>query len=128
MAWDKSAFSLCKLYILRLFTRTYKGRLIMTKHHKFSQLTENFSQERQAEIAQKTDKLKAEITLHELRQSLKIDQSEARKTQENVNQYINHLRQAIESMGGILDITIHLDNKDILIYNFDELIENSCPK
>jgi hypothetical protein len=39
----------------------------MTKHHKFSQLTENFSQERQAEIAQKTDKLKAEITLHELR-------------------------------------------------------------
>lgn len=45
----------------------------MTKHPKFSQLTANFSEERQAEIAQTTAKLKAEITLYELHQNLKSD-------------------------------------------------------
>ncbi|MEA5534732.1 BrnA antitoxin family protein [Crocosphaera sp. XPORK-15E] len=40
----------------------------MSGHHKFSQLTEQFSEERQAEIAQKTAQLQAEMELSEFLQ------------------------------------------------------------
>ena len=38
----------------------------MSGHRKFSQLIENFSEERQAEIEKKTAQLKSEMALNEL--------------------------------------------------------------
>ena len=38
----------------------------MTSHHKFKQLIENLSPERQARVEKKTAKLKQEIALNEL--------------------------------------------------------------
>ncbi|MDB9322355.1 hypothetical protein PN483_10485 [Nodularia spumigena CS-591/04] len=44
----------------------------MTGHQKFSNLTKNLSSKRQAKIATQTAKLKEEMALAELRQTLKI--------------------------------------------------------
>ncbi|MEC4816553.1 MAG: hypothetical protein SAK29_25295 [Scytonema sp. PMC 1069.18] len=48
----------------------------MTRHHKFSNLTKDFSPERKAKIANQTATLKEEIALAELRQALKISQAQ----------------------------------------------------
>lgn len=52
-----------------------KEKLFMSGHHKFSQLTEHFSKERQAKIAEKTAQLKVEMALGELRQALQLSQA-----------------------------------------------------
>ena len=48
----------------------------MSGHNKFSNLTQNFSAERKAQIAAKTAQLSKEMALCELRQALKISQAE----------------------------------------------------
>jgi hypothetical protein len=46
--------------------RSTAGGLIMTGHHKFSELIKNLLPERQAKIEEKTAQLKQKITLSEL--------------------------------------------------------------
>jgi hypothetical protein len=47
----------------------------MTGHQKFSKLTQNFSEDRQAKIKQKTAQIQAEIDQIELQQALQLSQS-----------------------------------------------------
>lgn len=106
----------------------------MTGHRKFSQLTEHFSEERQAEVTQKTAQLKAEMALGELRQALQLSQSEL-ATKLNVKQpavarlekrtdmYVSHLRKVIEAMGGELDIIARFPDGEVKIDNFSELVD-----
>ncbi len=104
----------------------------MTGHHKFSQLTEGFSEKRKEKIASKTALLKEEMALHELRKALKISQAElAQKLQvkqpavsrlENrTDMYVSHLRQVIEAMGGELSITARFPDGEVKIKNFSDL-------
>lgn len=51
----------------------------MTGHHKFKQLIENLSLERQAKVEKKTAKLKQEIALNELHQELLPSNSSPQK-------------------------------------------------
>ena len=104
----------------------------MTGHKKFSNLTKDFSTERKAKIASQTAKLKEEMALAELRQSLKISQAQlAEKLQikqpaisrlENrTDMYVSHLRQVIEAMGGELKITAKFPDVEVTITNFENL-------
>lgn len=102
----------------------------MSGHQPFSKLTANFSKQRQKKIEEKTNKLKEEMALNELRQAFQLSQAElANKL--NVEQpaisnleqrsdiYISHLRQIIETMGGKLEITAKFDDREIEITNFN---------
>ncbi|MGK7874737.1 MAG: XRE family transcriptional regulator [Xenococcaceae cyanobacterium] len=104
----------------------------MTGHHKFSQLTEVFSEKRKERIAAKTAKLKEEMALNELRQALKISQTElAHKLQikqpavsrleRRTDIYVSHLREVIEAMGGELSITARFPDGEVKIKNFSDL-------
>ncbi|BAZ15399.1 putative transcriptional regulator [Calothrix sp. NIES-4071] len=104
----------------------------MTGHQKFSNLTQNFSAERIAKIADKTAQLKQEMAIHELRQALKISQAElAEKLQvkqpaisrleKRTDMYVSHLRQVIQAMGGELEIVARFADSEVKINNFSEL-------
>lgn len=104
----------------------------MSGHHKFSQLTKNFSLERQKEIAQHTEQLRKDLALSELRAALeltkielakKLDISNVAVSQicERTDLYISHLRQIIEAMGGQLEIIARFPDKEVKITNFGEL-------
>jgi hypothetical protein len=104
----------------------------MTGHHKFSQLTQDFSPARKAKIAAKKAQLKEEMALDELRQALKISQAElAEKLQvkqpaisrleKRTDMYVSHLRQVIQAMGGELEIVARFEDGEVKINNFSEL-------
>jgi transcriptional regulator with XRE-family HTH domain len=108
----------------------------MSGHRKFSQLTEHFSKERQAEIAQKTVEFKAEMALGELRQALQLSQTElaiklkvkqpaVARLEKRTDMYVSHLRKVIEAMGGELDIIARFPDGEVKIDNFSELIDCS---
>jgi transcriptional regulator with XRE-family HTH domain len=108
----------------------------MSGHHKFSRLTEHFSEERQAEIALKTVHLKAEMALGELRRALQLSQAElaeklnikqpaVARLEKRTDMYVSHLRQVIEAMGGELDIIARFPEGEVKIDNFSELDECS---
>ena len=98
----------------------------------FSELRKNMPPERQRHIAAKTEKLKQEMALQELRQALLLTQKElAEKLQVNQaaiskfeNQsdiYIGTLRKILLAMGGDLKIIAHFDEGDVLINQFNEV-------
>jgi predicted transcriptional regulator len=108
----------------------------MSGHHKFSRLTEHFSEERQVEIAQSTVRLKAEMALGELRRALQLSQAElaeklnvkqpaVARLEKRTDMYVSHLRQVIEAMGGELDIIARFPEGEVKIDNFSELDECS---
>ncbi len=108
----------------------------MSGHHKFSRLTENFSEERQAEISQRTVQLKAEMTLGELRQALQLSQVELASSlqvkqpaisrlEKRTDMYVSHLRKVIEAMGGELDIIARFPEGEVKIDNFSGMIDCS---
>jgi transcriptional regulator with XRE-family HTH domain len=108
----------------------------MSGHRKFSQLTEHFSEERQAAIAEKTAQLKAEMALSELRQArqlsqvelaakLKVKQPAVARLEKRTDMYVSHLRKVIEAMGGELDIIARFPDGEVKIKNFSELIDFS---
>ncbi len=104
----------------------------MSGHRKFSQLIENFSEERQAEIDKKTAQLKSEMALNELRQALEISQTKLAhqlnikepdftNLEKQTDTYVSHLRKVIEMMGGQLDIIARFPEVEVKINNFSEL-------
>jgi predicted transcriptional regulator len=108
----------------------------MSGHHKFSRLTEQFSEERQAEIAQKTVQLKTEMALGELRKALQLSQADlaaklkvkqpaVARLEKRTDMYVSHLRKVIEAMGGELDIIARFPDGEVKIDNFSELVDYS---
>ncbi|PSB02622.1 XRE family transcriptional regulator [Merismopedia glauca] len=104
----------------------------MSGHHKFSQLIEQISEERQVEIAQKTAQLKAEMALSELRQALQLSQTElaaklqikqpaVSRLEKRTDMYVSHLRKVIEAMGGELDIIARFPDGEVKVNNFSDL-------
>jgi transcriptional regulator with XRE-family HTH domain len=96
-----------------------------------SELRKNLSPERQNRIARKTEILKKEMALQELRQALNMTQTElAEKLQVNQaavskfeNQsdiYISTLRRILTGMGGELRITAHFPEGDVQINQFHD--------
>ena len=87
----------------------------MTGHHKFKELTENFSPERKARIEKQKIKLEREVTLYELHQQFLETQTEL---------YVNHLREVISAMGGELIIKARFPDREVVINSFSDLLEN----
>lgn len=104
----------------------------MSGHHKFTQLTQGFSGQRQADISSRTAQLREEMALAELRQALQITQAAlAEKLQiqqpaisrmeQRTDMYVSHLRQVIEAMGGQLEIVARFADTEVKITNFSQL-------
>ncbi|NEP43904.1 MAG: transcriptional regulator [Okeania sp. SIO2H7] len=87
----------------------------MTGHHKLKELTKNFSPERKARNEERKVQLKKEITLYELHQQFLEKQTEL---------YVNHLREIISAMGGELIIKARFPDREVVINNFSDLLEN----
>ncbi len=103
----------------------------MSGHHKFTQLTQGFTPQRQADVFNQTALLKQEIALTELRQALQLTQTElADKLQiqqaavsdweQRTDMYISHLRQVIEARGGQLEIVARFPDGEVKITNFSQ--------
>jgi transcriptional regulator with XRE-family HTH domain len=98
----------------------------------FKKLMGGMSEERQEKIKIKTDILKNELALKELRQAMELTQEELAKKL-HVNQaavskfesqsdiYISTLRKILFAMGGELKIVAHFDDGDVLINQFDDI-------
>jgi transcriptional regulator with XRE-family HTH domain len=106
----------------------------MSGHRKFSQLTANFSEQRQSEITGKAVQLRAEMALSELRQALQLSQAELAeklnvkqpaiaRMEKRTDTYVSHLRKVIEAMGGELDIIARFPDAEVKIDNFSQLID-----
>lgn len=102
----------------------------MSVHQPFSNLTANFSPERKAKIAEKTEQLKTEMALNELREAFSLTQDELAsklnvkqpaisRLEKRSDMYISHLREVIEAMGGKLEITARFHDNEVKITNFD---------
>jgi DNA-binding transcriptional regulator YiaG len=97
-----------------------------------SELRNNMSADRRRRILAKTEALKQEMALCELRQAIDLTQKELAERL-NVNQaaiskfesqsdiYIGTLRKIIYAMGGDLKIVAHFDEGDVLIDQFNDV-------
>lgn len=98
----------------------------------FSKLREKMTPEQRKRSETKTEVLKNEMALQELRQALDLTQDELAR-ELHVNQaavskfenqsdiYISTLRKILFAMGGELKIIAHFDDGDVLINQFDEI-------
>lgn len=98
----------------------------------FRTLLEGMPPERKKRIATKTQQLKDEMALAELRQALQLTQ-EALAKELHVNQaavskfehqsdiYISTLRKILAAMGAELKITAHFPDGTVVINQFDEV-------
>lgn len=104
----------------------------MSGHYQFSQLTRDFSPTRKADIVQRTNQLREEMALAELRQALQLSQAElaqklniqqpaVSRMEKRTDMYVSHLRQVIEAMGGQLEIVARWGDTEVKITNFSEL-------
>ena len=98
----------------------------------FKKLLADMPEERLEKIKIKTEVLKNELALKELRQAMELTQEELAKVL-HVNQaavskfesqsdiYISTLRKILFAMGGELRIVAHFDDGDVLINQFDDI-------
>ena len=98
----------------------------------FKKLLADMPEERLKKIKIKTEVLKNELALKELRQAMELTQEELAK-ELHVNQaavskfesqsdiYISTLRKILFAMGGELRIVAHFDDGDVLINQFDDI-------
>ena len=98
----------------------------------FKSLLEKMPAERRNRIKVKTEFLKNEMALQELRQaleltqeelanSLKINQAAISKFEHQSDIYISTLRKILYAMGADLKIVAHFPHGDVLINQFDEI-------
>ena len=97
-----------------------------------SELRKNMSDDRNRRINAKTEELKQEMVLCELRQAIDLTQKELAERL-HVNQaaiskfesqsdiYISTLRKILSAMGGDLKIVAHFDEGDVLIDQFNDV-------
>ena len=108
----------------------------MTGHHSFSELTKDFSSDRQALVDEKVQTLKQEMALHELRKArqqsqtdlanrLEVNQPAVAKMERRADMYVSNLRRFIEGMGGELEIVAHFPEGSVTISNFSEVEDNA---
>jgi transcriptional regulator with XRE-family HTH domain len=92
------------------------------------------SPEARARVVLKTEKLRKEMALAELRrarelsqlelaQTLGVGQAAIAKMEKRADMYISTLRRFIEAMGGELRILAHFPGKDVQIENFTDVNE-----
>lgn len=98
----------------------------------FSELREKMTPEQRRRSKTKTNVLKNEMALQELRQALDLTQDELAR-ELHVNQaavskfesqsdiYISTLRKILFAMGGELKIVAYFDEGDVLINQFDDI-------
>ncbi|AFZ51077.1 XRE family transcriptional regulator [Dactylococcopsis salina] len=96
---------------------------------KFSELTQNFSEEQRQRIEEKKAALWEEMSLAEIRQALSLTQStlaetmdvgqaEISKIENRTDIFISTLRRFINAMGGELEINAVFPDRTIEIQNF----------
>ena len=101
---------------------------------KFRDLRQAMSPEAQARAHEKAMVMKAELPLAELRQArhlsqeqlaaiLEVKQPAVAKMEKKTDMYISTLRNAIEAMGGQLEIRAHFPEGDVKINQFEDLDE-----
>ena len=107
----------------------------MAGHKPWSELTKNFSPERRRRIDEMTNKMIAEMPLHELRraraltqqdlaQVLNVNQPAVSKMEQRTDAYISSLRSYIEAVGGKLKITAEFPEGEIGITNFGQIADD----
>ncbi len=106
----------------------------MSGHKPWSELTKDFTPERRRRIDEMTNKMIAEMPLHELRRaraltqqdlakSLNVNQPAVSKMEQRTDAYISSLRSYIEAVGGKLRITAEFPEGEIGITNFGRLAD-----
>jgi len=111
----------------------------MTGHRPFSDLIRDMPEKRKQRIAAKTEKLRREMTLHELRQArarsqealakrLKVGQPAVAKLERRADMYVSNLRRYVEALGGRLEITAHFPDSAVTIGHFGDLAESGARK
>jgi len=98
----------------------------------FKNLTDQMSPERRERVRVKTEVLKHEMALGELRQALDLTQEElarslhvkqaaVSKFEHQSDIYLSTLRKILSAMGAELRITAHFEEGDVLISQFGDV-------
>ncbi len=104
----------------------------MAGHKPFKNLIAGFSPERLAKIEAGTARLRAEMTLAELRQArrltqeamgetLHVGQPSIAKLEKRTDMYVGNLRRFVRAMGGDLEIVARFPEGEVKISNFADL-------
>ena len=108
----------------------------MAGHKPFKLLTDKFSPELKARVEEATKRLRAEMTLAELRQArrltqeamgetLHVGQSSIAKLEKRTDMYVGNLRRFVRAMGGDLEIVARFPEGEVKISNFADLAETA---
>jgi len=109
----------------------------MTARHSFETLRKGLSDKQRTNVERKTEALRQEMTLTELRQArhltqeslgetLQVGQTAIAKMEKRADMYVSNLRRFIEAMGGELDIVARFpDGGSVKIANFSEIGERA---
>lgn len=99
--------------------------------NKFRNLLDKMPKERRNHIEKETNRLIAEMPLHELRKALQLTQQQVAamlsikqvavsKMEGQADMYVSTLRRFIEAMGGELRIVAHFPQGDVEINQFTQ--------
>ncbi len=105
--------------------------------HKYAELRAKMSPEARARAHALCQEMAAEMALHELRRArgisqeqlaklLHIKQPNVAKMEKRTDTYISTLREAIEAMGGTLDIVANFPEAKVKIKNFSSIGEEEA--
>jgi transcriptional regulator with XRE-family HTH domain len=105
----------------------------------FKKLLENMPSERRERIRIKTEVLKNEMALKDLRQALKLTQDELARSlkikqaaiskfERQSDIYISTLRKILFAMGADLKIVAHFPEGDVLINQFKDITSANAPE
>jgi len=111
----------------------------MSGRRPFSELTNEFSQQRRQRVDAKKAKLRAAMPLYELRQAqamtqkalseiLHVNQPAIAKMERRTDMYVSNLRSYIEAMGGRLKIVAEFPEGEVAITNFAQIEETDDPQ
>jgi DNA-binding transcriptional regulator YiaG len=109
----------------------------MTGHRPFSQLTKDWSAARHARVQERKEELLADIeqaALADLRKALRVSQQELARTmgksqaavaqmEQRTDMKVSTLREAVEAMGGELELVARFPSGDIKITHLGEAAE-----
>lgn len=93
---------------------------------KFTELTQDWSQERRERVEAKVNEMKGQMALYELRQALDLSQAElaerlnikqpaVSRLESREDMYVGHLKEVVEAMGGRLDLTARFGDLEVCI-------------
>ncbi len=106
----------------------------MSGRHPFSELTKDYTSERQRRIDGMKSDLLAKMPLHELRRAreltqrdmakmLRVNQPAVSKLEQRADVYVSSLRSYIEAVGGKLKIVAEFPEGEVAITNFSDVGE-----